>query len=133
MTPFEVNVEGFPVLKVLVGPLEYTLCYPVSAVIKAEEATKLSLKNLNDWLKIESRNIPAILAAGFIKYHSDLQPDAMLALAQSIFETLTPEALDQLHYMLCKLAFPKAMEALETRASGKANAVSPNVQSPDVA
>lgn len=133
MTPFEVSVEDFPILKVVLGPLTYTICFPVSAVIKAEEATKIPLKNLNDWLKIESRHIPAILAAGFIKYHSDLQPEAMTSLAHSIFESLTPEALDQLHYLLCKLAFPKAIAALESRGSGKADAASPNAPSLDAA
>ena len=132
MTPtsFEVNSEVFPVFKLNVDNREYTVCFPVSAVIKAEETIGHSLKSLKDWIGLEIKHLGALLLAGLSKHH----PDVSIDLVNQILDCLTPEAVDQVHYALCKLAFPKAMAAIEEQQQAKSKGeASPNAPSPDVA
>ena len=116
----------FPTLKLSVDDKEYTLCFPIPAVIAAEEASGHSLKTLHDWLNIEIKHIPAVIRAGLSKYHAQISETEV----QNIIGNLTPEAVDEVHYALCKLAFPRAMALLESKAKETS---SPNAQSPAAA
>lgn len=110
-----------PSLTLQVDNRAYTVEFPLSAVVSAEEKTGRSLKSLSDWFQVPTKNIPALLEAGLSKHHQDVTPEEIA----SICDRLNPEALDEVHYALCKLAFPKSMAALEERQSK--GSVSPNV------
>jgi hypothetical protein len=90
---------------------EYTLAYPIPAVIQAEKATGKDLKSLTGWFNLETKDMPAVIEAGLVKHHPDLKPGEF----QSIVDNLTLESLDEIHYALCKLAFPKTMAEVEAR------------------
>jgi hypothetical protein len=126
---FELRSEVFPTLKLIVDSAEYTLCYPISSVVKAEETVGHSLKTLRDWLSLETKHLGTVVKAGLEKFHSDLS----VAELEKIADYLTPEILDPLHYALCKLAFPKAMAIVEERATAKSveSAPLPNEQGSD--
>ena len=118
--------EVFPELTLSVDGKDYWLCFPLPAVIRAEEVVGHSLKSLHDWFNIDVKHIPAIIRAGLSKHHPTITESEI----QQIIDNLTPEAVDELHYALCKLAFPRAMSLIEARAKEKS---SPNAQSPAVA
>lgn len=114
-----------PTLLLKVSGREYTVEFPLSAVIQAEEKTGRNLKSLSDWFALPTRDIPAILAAGLSKHHPDVTEDEL----RDICDALNPEALDEVQYALCKLAFPRSMTRLEeTRGKGK---IVPNALSAD--
>jgi hypothetical protein len=114
-----------PRLALKVDGREYRVEFPLSAVIKAEEKTGRSLKSLADWFTLSAKDVPAVLEAGLSKHHADVKE----ADIQAICDRLNPEALDEILYALCKLAFPRRMSAIEEeRAKGK---TSPNAQSGD--
>jgi hypothetical protein len=114
-----------PSLTLKVDSREYTVEFPLSAIVQAEDKTGRSLKSLSDWFQVPTKDIPAILQAGLSKHHPDVKPEDITA----ICDRLNPEALDEVQYALCKLAFPRSMAALEERnAKGLA---SPNGQSVD--
>jgi hypothetical protein len=111
-----------PSLLLKVEERDYTVEFPLSAVILAEEKLGRPLKSLQDWFSLASKDIPAVLQAGLQKHHPDIQPGDVTR----ICDTLNPEALDEVLYALCKLAFPRRMAALEESiAKGKGTA-SPN-------
>jgi hypothetical protein len=115
-----------PSLLLTVGDVSYTVEFPLTAVIQAEEKTGKSLKSLNEWFNLQAKDVPAVLAAGLSKHHPDIEPGAV----QAICDTLNPEALDEVLYALCKLAFPRRMAFIEEHsAKGK---TSPNGQGGDL-
>ena len=57
-----------------------------------------------------TKDIPALLEAGLSKHHPDIKPEDITA----ICDRLNPEALDEVQYALCSLAFPQTMARLET-------------------
>jgi hypothetical protein len=129
---FDIASGDFPVLEVFIDSVKYTICYPVPALIAAEKATGLKLKSLQHWLEVPAEHIPAILKCGFSKYHADLDAAALDALVDAIVTNMTAEDFDHLHYLLCKLAFPKAMTVIEERAAQRRGA-SPNAEGPQPA
>lgn len=112
-----------PTLALVVGEKSYTVEFPLAAVVQAEEKTGTSLKEFSSWLHLPIKHIPAVLEAGLSKHHPDVTPEEI----QSICDRLNPEALDEVHYALCKLAFPRRMELLEEAQKKPI----PNVQSGD--
>jgi hypothetical protein len=100
-----------PSLTLVVGEKLYTVAFPLSCVIQAENKTGLSLKTLRDWLNAPWSAIPGILAAGLVGcgYGSDGADDV----AHDICEQLGPEGISSVHEALCTLAFPRAMAELD--------------------
>jgi hypothetical protein len=112
-----------PALTLKVEGREYTVEFPLSAVIKAEEKLGRSLKSPKEWFEVPSRDIPALLEAGLSKHHKDVTPEEL----QSICDRLNPEALDEVLYALCRLAFPKYVAVLEENLAKARAGTSPNV------
>lgn len=120
-----IEAAVIPNLSLKVGGKEYVVEFPLSALIRAEEKTGHSLKSLKDWFDLSSKDVPAVLQAGLSKHHANVTAEDV----QAICDALNPEALDEVMYALCKLAFPRRMADLEAKtAKGKP---SPNVQSGD--
>lgn len=112
-----------PSLTLKVDSREYTVEFPLSAIIQAEEKTGRSLKSLADWFNVQTKDIPALLEAGLSKHHPDVKPEDV----QAICDRLNPESLDEVQYALCKLAFPRFMARIEeAKAKGKLDTL-PNV------
>ena len=111
-----------PVFELILDETKYTLAFPLKAVAAAEEKLGHSLRTLGAWLKLETKEFPIVLEAGLSKFH----PVQTAEHAAKIVESLSAEILDQLHYELCKLAFPKALAKLE---SVQAENALPNEQS----
>ncbi len=120
-----IEAAVIPSLALRVAGKEYTVEFPLSALIRAEEKTGHSLKSLKDWFDLSSRDVPAVLEAGLSKHHADIKPEDV----QAICDALNPEALDEVLYALCKLAFPRRMAELEAKTAK--GTPSPNVQSGD--
>jgi hypothetical protein len=111
-----------PSLVLEVEDREYIVEFPLSAVIEAEEQTGKPLKSLGDWFVLASKDVPAVLHAGLAKRHPDITPEQI----QDICDRLNPEALDEVLYALCKLAFPRRMAALEESRAKATKGTSPN-------
>jgi hypothetical protein len=92
-----------------------TLTFPLAAVAEAEAAIGKSLKSFEEWLKIEPKDLPALVAAGLKTHHADFPRDQV----EAFFGKLTPEACIDLHYALVELAFPRAMGILEEHRAKK--------------
>lgn len=105
-------------------PREYTLAFPISAVMAAEKATGKDLKSLNGWLSLETKDFATVIEAGLAKFHPNIDAGELSA----IIESLTLEALDEVHFALCKLTFPRLMAEIESRKGSQ----SPNLESADV-
>jgi len=114
-----------PFFEVFLDDTKYILTFPLKAVALAEEKLGHSLRTLRDWLKLETRELPIIIEAGLQKFH----PEQTAEHAAAIVEALTSDALDELHYGLCKLAFPKAMAKLEELRGTTVEQSLPNDQS----
>jgi len=115
-----------PVFELILDETKYTLAFPLKAVAEAEEKLGHELRSLGAWLKLETKEFPAILEAGLAKFH----PEQTAEHAAKIVELLSAEVLDQLQYELCKLAFPKALAKLESAQKENAQEQSlPNDQS----
>lgn len=109
-----------PSLSLVVGEHLYTVEFPLPAVIQAEEQIGRSLKSLSDWFALQAKDVPDILRAGLLKHHPDIKSEEI----QAICDQLNPEALDEVLYALCNLAFPRRMALIEeNRVKGK---TSPN-------
>lgn len=108
-----------PSLALKVDCKEYTLEFPLSAIIRVEEKIGRPLKTLQDWLSVPAKDIPALIEAGLSKHHPDVTPEEITY----ICDTLNPEALDEVQYALCSLAFPRMMARIE---ANRAKALSPN-------
>lgn len=117
-----VKAAVIPTLNLVVEDKSYTVEFPLSAVVKAEHITGKSLKSLNDWFNLQPIDVPAVLEAGLLKAHPDVTAEEISA----ICDRLNPEALDEVLYALCKLAFPRRMAAIEE--SNVKRKTSPNVQ-----
>lgn len=117
-----------PSLALTVGGGTYTVEFPLSAVIQAEEKLGRSLKNPSDWFNLASKDVTAVLEAGLSKH----QPDIAAKLAVDIGGALNPEALDEVQYALVKLAFPRyvaKLEELQAKAREAGGTASPNAPS----
>ena len=114
-----------PSLRLEVGEKVYTVEFPLSAIAKAEEKTGRSMIDPREWLSLSVKNIPAVLEAGLVTHHPDISP----ADIEAICERLNPEALDEMQYALCKLAFPRYMARLEEMTAKKS--ASPNAPGGD--
>lgn len=109
-----------------VGDRTYLVCFPLRAVIEAEEATGLNLRDARNWFKLTTSQVGAVLEAGL--HH--VQPGITTDEVQTITDNLNPETLDKLLYGLCKLAFPDYCKRLEaTMEKAKAGGGSPNAES----
>jgi hypothetical protein len=107
---------------------EYVVEFPLPAVIEAEEKVGHSLTTVQDWFCLKPKDIPIVLEAGLRKHH----PDVTAETVQAICANLNPEALDEVHYALCKLAFPRIMAAIEQAKKDEAEGKAPkNVPSGD--
>ncbi len=87
------SVDGVP----------YTLEFPLSAVVKAEEKIGRSLKSPGDWFTAPAKDIPALLEAGLSRHHPDVTPEAIAA----ICDRLDPESYATFAEALGALAFPR--------------------------
>jgi hypothetical protein len=108
-----------PSLLLNVGDRAYTVVFPLSAIVRLEDKLGRSLKTLQDWLSVPAKDIPALIEAGLSKHH----PDVTAAEITAICDCLNPEALDEIQYALCSLAFPRMMARIE---ANRAKALSPN-------
>jgi hypothetical protein len=104
-----IQAAVIPSLTLKVEDAEYVAEFPLSAVIELEKAIGRELKTLQQWLALKAEDIPTVLKAGLLKHHPEVTAEQIA----SICNRLNPEALDEVHYSLCKLAFPRAMEALD--------------------
>src|SRR6185312_13736469 len=105
-----------PSLKLQLEGKEYRVEFPLSAVIVAEEKLGRSLKSLQDWFALKAKDISVVLEAGLLKHHAE-EAASVTAL---IGDRLNPEALDEVQYALCKLAFPRVMARIEeAKTKGK--------------
>lgn len=80
----------------------YTVEYPLSAVIAAEEKLGRSLKAAADWFCAPAKDVPALLEAGLRRHHPDITPEEV----QSICDRLNAEAYTELTEALGALNFP---------------------------
>lgn len=102
-----------PSLLLKVDEREYIVEFPLRAVAAAEAEIGRPLRCLQDWFSLQAKDIPAVLAAGLEKHHARAEGPRPLAIASEICDRLNPEALDEVAYALCKLAFPRRMAAIE--------------------
>lgn len=100
-----VELAAIPSLLLTVDGREYTVEFPLSSVLFAEEKLGRPLKTLQDWFGLECKDIQGVLVAGLRKHHA--RESENVDVAARICETLNPEALDEVQYALCKLAFPR--------------------------
>jgi hypothetical protein len=108
---------------------EYTIEYPLSAVIKAEEKLGRSLKTPADWFGAPAKDIPALLEAGLSKHH----PEVTEAEVQAICDELSPEAYTEFTEAIGAVAFPRWLAKFkENLEKLKTKAASPKAPSVDV-
>jgi hypothetical protein len=103
-----IQIREIASLKLNVGEQSYTVRFPLRAVVEAEAATGKPLKTLNDWFALTTEDFPKVLAAGIGG------PDAK-EVAERVCDNLNAESMDEVHYALCKLAFPKLIAQLEEK------------------
>ena len=127
----EIVAAVLPRLLLRVGPdecQEFIVEFPLPAVFEAEEKVGHPLTTLKDWLGLSPKDIPIVLEAGMRKHHSDAAAEAV----KIVCANMTPEALDEVHYALCKLSFPRVMDAIEQAKKAEAEGKVPkNGQSGD--
>jgi hypothetical protein len=113
-----------PSLTLKVDGKEYTVRFPLSAIIRAEEKIKKSLKYFVEWHELAPSDVPLVLEAGIAENHGDVTAEIA-----AICERLNPEALYEIRYALCKLSWPRAMADYEAKCAAAlaAGKTSPNV------
>lgn len=116
-------INNLPVFEVFLGEKKYTLAFPLKSVVTIEEKLGKPMRQLRDWLEIQPKDMPAIIEAGLARFHAETAESD----AAEIISMLPSEQIDELHYALCKLAFPKSLEKLEEFRKNQAE--SPNVES----
>lgn len=94
------------VLKLVAGDKEYTVEFPLTSVMKAEDKLGRSLKGPSDWFGAQTKDIPVLLWAGLLKHH----PDVDLEDAQEICEGFNAEMCAEVLDALGALNFPKWLE-----------------------
>jgi hypothetical protein len=90
-------------LMLIAGGREYTIEFPLPAVIAAEEKLGRSLKTPADWLCAPAKDIPSLLAAGLMKHHPDVTAEDIAI----ICDDLGPEACTEFTEALGAVAFPR--------------------------
>jgi hypothetical protein len=94
-----------------------------------------SMKTAGDWLRIQVKEVQAVLEAGLTHYH----PEEAKSVAEAVAITLDPEELESVIEALCWAACPKAMERVQAALEKARQRVLeglpplPNGQSADVA
>jgi hypothetical protein len=114
-----VECAVIPNLNLQVAGKEYTVEFPLSAVIVAESKLGRSLKSFQEWWEMKAEDVPVILQAGLSKHHPNVTPEDI----QAICNQLNPESVNIVRYALCKLAFPRVMARWEASRKGS---TSPN-------
>ena len=89
---------------VRIGEREYTLTFPVAAVVVLEQKLGRSMKHSTDWFRIKAEEVQPCLEAGLTHHH----PEEAATVAAEICNTLDPEAIDSVVDALCATACPKA-------------------------
>jgi hypothetical protein len=105
---------------------EYTIEFPLSAVIMAEEKLGRSLKTPADWFGAPAKDIPALLEAGLSKHHPEVTAEEI----KEICDGISPEAYTEFTEAIGAVAFPRwlarfkeNLEKLKAGASPKAQSV----------
>lgn len=88
------------------GEKTYTVEFPLTAVMRAEEKLGRSLKTPGDWFCAQAKDIPALLEAGLAKHHPDVTEEDVKA----ICDGLNAEAYVEITEALGALNFPKWLE-----------------------
>jgi hypothetical protein len=92
-----------------VDGVDFRVEFPVSSVIKLEDALGRSMKSASDWLKTQTKELPEILKAGLLKHHKTEAEKV----ATAICDSLDPEEIEHVIDGLCVAACPKAMARIE--------------------
>jgi hypothetical protein len=111
-----------PRLEIKIEDKQYTVEYPLSAVIAAEEKAGRSLKSLSEWFEIKLTEVAHVLHAGVVKHH----PEVSFAEIEKFCEELGAEGVLAVRHALICLNFPRTMEEIAKRQQSGA---SPNGQS----
>jgi hypothetical protein len=107
---------------------EYTIEYPLSAVIKAEEKLGRSLKSPADWFGAPAKDIPALLEAGLSTHHPDVTPEEIKAICDGI----SPEAYTEFTEAIGAVAFPRWLARFKENLEKVKAGTSPKAPSVDV-
>jgi hypothetical protein len=107
-----------------VGDVSYTIEYPLTSVMKAEEKLGRALKSPSDWFCAQAKDIPALLEAGLAKHHPNVTPEEV----QAICDGLSAEAYVEVTEALGALNFPKWLERFKETLE-KSQGKLPNVPS----
>lgn len=100
----ELNVKR-PALIRLSDGREFSLTFPLAAVIELETKLGRNMRNALDWLKITPSELPAIIAAGLTSKYENASE-----VADEIVDHLDAESVEQVIEGMCWAAFPRAME-----------------------
>jgi hypothetical protein len=110
----EIAVKPRLILKA--GNKEYTVEYPLSAVVRAEANCNRSLKCLADWFQLEWTDVHRVLHAG-------ISPEVSAEDIRQLCEDLGAEGVLEIRHALMCLNFPRTMERCEAAAQ---KGISPN-------
>jgi hypothetical protein len=106
MDTIEIQVKEPKLFRV--DGVDYQLTFPLSVVAELEVKLGRPMKDAASWLRIRTKEIQAVLEAGFTRYH----PDAAAMVAESIANGLDQEEIDTVIDGLFVAACPKAAERL---------------------
>lgn len=106
MEVIEIKVKAPKVFRV--NGEDYRLSFSLAATAELEEKLGRSMKYVSDWLRIQTKEVRDILAAGFYIFH----PNEAERVADAIAAELDPEEIEHVIDGLCVAAFPKAMARL---------------------
>ena len=103
----EIAVKERKIIRV--GDRDYSLVFPVPVVAALEETIGRSMKSTADWLRIQTKEVQAVLEAGLSHYH----PQEAKDLAATLCTMLEPEEIENVVDALCVAACPKGMARLK--------------------
>lgn len=126
----EIEAKSRKIIRV--GGKDYALVFRLPIVAALEEKLGRSMKSAADWLRIQTKEVPAVIEAGLTDYH----PNDAKSVAETICSTLDPEEIEHVIDALCVAACPKAMARLQEelekyRERMKQGLPVPNAQSAD--
>jgi len=112
-------------LTLKVDGVDYTVEFPLSSVVIAEEKIGRGLKSPADWFGLPDKDIPAVLEAGLIKHHADKAGE----IARLVCDALGPESSAEFTEALGAMAFPRFLARYKenlAKIQAKGGTASPN-------
>jgi hypothetical protein len=91
----------------------FTVEFPLSAVVAAEEKLGRSLKWVSDWYELKWTEVPTVLHAGLLKHH----PEVTLETITAFCEELGAEGVLEVRHALICLNFPRTIQKVMSNTS----------------